>query len=133
MTTSVVVSGIPCPVPYVANGTVSPSVNVVDGQTLRVDCKPGFTLSGSSIFNCGQSSPPTCVSEYQCAMCSVSVSAAFLLHVCSLSVSAAFLLHVCSVSVSAAFLLHVFCVRECCLQCHVFCQWQCSLCLSAGP
>ena len=76
MTTSVVVSGIPCPVPYVANGTVSPSVNVVDGQTLRVDCKPGFTLSGSSIFNCGQSSPPTCVSEYQCAMCSVSVSAA---------------------------------------------------------
>lgn len=109
MTTSVVVSGIPCPVPYVANGTVSPSVNVVDGQTLRVDCKPGFTLSGSSIFNCGQSSPPTCVSEYQCAMCSVSVSAAFL--------------------------LHVFCVSECCLQCHVFCQWQChpgpcSLCLS---
>ena len=64
VTISIPVSGIPCPVPYVANGTVSPSVNVVDGQTLRVDCYPGFALTGSSIFNCGQSAPPTCVSEY---------------------------------------------------------------------
>ncbi|XP_070201910.1 uncharacterized protein [Littorina saxatilis] len=57
---------VPCPVPYVANGTVSPSVNVVDEQTLRVDCRPGFTLTGSAIFNCGQSSPPTCVNVDEC-------------------------------------------------------------------
>ncbi|KAK7468035.1 hypothetical protein BaRGS_00036739, partial [Batillaria attramentaria] len=56
---------IQCPVPYIANGTVSPSTNLYDGQPLTASCNPGFQLTGASVFNCGDTAP-TCININEC-------------------------------------------------------------------